>query len=178
MDLLQLFECAITCGLNGREAVLGLAIFLFPRTIRIGRVVGPDTNPANGMIAGIKRANYYSRLLLFNVLETMHNTIPEAAPRSFVDDLCQLIIGNSETVIDMACRSIKLLMIMLKGIRVVISTKSMIIGSKMHIAEAIHDRLLSEMGHPLQASRYVTDLGIDCGGATRAVPHQIARGKG
>ena len=176
VDLLQLFESAIACGLDGREAVLGLAIFMAPRTIRIGRVVGSDTTPSNGMIAGIKRANYYSRLLLYNMLETMHQVIPAAAPRSFVDDLAQLITGDEETVIDLACRSVRILIAMLKGIKIVVSGKTMIIGSRLRIAKAIQKRILSECGVDIFATRHGTDLGIDCGGATRAVSHQTDRG--
>ena len=103
----------------------------------------------------------------------MHSTIPAAAPRSFVDDLSQIITGETDTVIDLASRSAKLLIAMLKGIRVVISRKTGIIGSNFKIAEAIQKRIQQECGVTILAVKHGIDLGIDCGGSTRAVSHQL-----
>ena len=175
VDLSQLFDCAISCGLDGREAILGLSIFMAPRSIRIGKVIGDANDPSNGMIAGIKRANFYSRLLLYNVMEKMHEAIPSAGPRTFVDDLAQVITGKEDIVIDLGVRSAKLLISMLKGIKIVISSKSAVIGSRLRIAEAIEKRLREECGTTLKATKHSIDLGIDCGGAARGVTHQVCR---
>jgi len=145
-----------------------LLVLLAPRQVNVGSVVGSRVRPANGMTAGLKRANFFARLLLFKTLETLHAAIPRAGPRQYVDDLAQLIWGTRQEVIELAVRSAWMLQLALKQMKVKISVKSVIVGSTIGIAREISDALFKKCGLRLEAVKQGVDLGIDCGGRMRA----------
>ena len=130
----QLFKAAVKCGLPSRQLLLGLQMLLAPRAIRVSNVIGEPKQPSNGLTAGSRRANFYARLLLYPILESMHIMFPSAGPRSYVDDMAQLLTGEDKDITDMASRSAKILIAKLRAIKTVISGKSAIVASRLDIA--------------------------------------------
>jgi hypothetical protein len=175
INLSKLAQASIKLGLPRRELILGWSTLLSPRAIRIGNVIGEAHEPATGMTAGLKRANFYARLMLHPILEAMHATIPRAGPRSYVDDLAQLICGEEEDIIELGTRSAKLLTTMLKASDIVISSKSVVVASSINIARLTCDNIMKSTGVQLQAARTGVDLGVDFGGRRRAVGNQLDR---
>ena len=65
VDLWLLYEASINCGMPRRQMLLSLLVLMAPRQVKVGNVVGYRVQPANGMTAGLKRANFFATLLLF-----------------------------------------------------------------------------------------------------------------
>ena len=122
IDLTVLLEASTACGLDRRELILSLRVLIAPREIRIGKGSGVAVAPHNGMLAGLRRSNFFARLLLFRTLEVMHKVIPRAGPRQYVDDLAQLVIGDRDQVVSFASTGGWMLIEALRRLRVVIST--------------------------------------------------------
>ena len=88
-----------------------------------------------GMVAGLKRANFFARLLFYSALETLHKVEPRAGPRGYVDDLTQLITGDRKEVADLAVQGAWMLSLALQRLKVKISLKSVIVGSDIRLAD-------------------------------------------
>ena len=80
VDLSLLLEASLACSLDQRELILSLQVLLAPREIRIGMVSGEATVPRSGMLAGLRRYNFFARLLLYRTLHSIHRVIPQAGP--------------------------------------------------------------------------------------------------
>ena len=169
VDLGILLEAALRLGLPCREMVLCVDVLLAPREIRIGKVVGAAEAASNGLLAGMRRANFMARLLLFSTIETIHKAVPRAGPRSYVDDLTQLVTGERGDVAETASRGAWLLMLALRQLKVVVSAKTVIVGSDIGLARTVADWLVQKSGTALECATSAVDLGIDCGGSRRCM---------
>ena len=169
VDLSILLEAALKLGLPRREMVLCLDVLLAPREVRVGKISSPPVAPANGMLAGLKRANFFARLLLYGTLDTLHRAIPKAGPRSYVDDLTQLITGDREDVVANAVTGAWMLHLALQQLKVKVSTKSVIVGSNAGLAREVADKIRGRCGLALANSDHAADLGVDCGGSRRCL---------
>ena len=167
VDLGILLEAALRLGLPRRQMVLCVDILLAPREIRIGKVVGTAHEPSNGLLAGLRRANFMARLLLYSAIEAIHNAVPRAGPRSYVDDLTQLVTGRRNEVADESVRGAWLLLLALKQFKVKVSEKTVIVGSDIRLAREVATRLAARSGVTLESATHAVDLGIDCGGTRR-----------
>ena len=153
--------------------ILSMKVLLAPREIRVGRVSGLPEAPHNGMLAGLRRSNFFARLLLSKTLEAMHRVIPQAGPRQYVDDLAQLVVGDRAHVIHFASTGGWMLIEALRRLKVVISPKSVVVGSNIRIAREISDWIFNRCGMRLKA--VVRGADSDCGGASRAA--EVACGR-
>ena len=149
--------------------LLSMDVLLAPREVRVGRISGTAVAPANGMTAGLKRANFFARLLLFSTLETLHKALPRAGPRSYVDDLTQLVTGDKEEVIQTAVTGAWMLYLALQRLKVKISTKSAVAGCNVSVAREVAKRIQDKCGLILECTTQATDLGVDCGGSRRCL---------
>ena len=130
--------------------------------------------PHNSMLAGLRRSNFFTRLLLFKTLAAMHRAIPQAGPRQYVDDLAQLVVGDKVHVLHNASTGGWMLIEALRRLKVVVSPKSVIVGSNIRIAREISDWIFNRCGTRLKAvvrgADWVGLRGCQQGGGGRVWP--------
>ena len=131
-----------------------------------GCVSEPIYAPSRGVLAGDAQSVEFSRIMLYELLETMHVQHPKAAPRQYVYDLAQQAVADSQEELYKILRPAACALADgLRALELCISDKSTAYPAG---TEAVH-RLASAMrarGTPIRVAATVRDLGLPTG-ATR-----------
>ena len=177
VDLGVLLHTCLKQGLDELDTMLALEVYLAPRRVVMAGLCSEKVVIGNGVVAGCVRGNFYARILLHSLLENMHAVIPKAAPRSFVDDLVQLICGETKEVIGLAAISATAVVRGLQALKITISKKSVLVGDCVRTAKLAAVAIKTKCGFVLRTARVAADLGVDCGGRRRTCAKRKVRVK-
>ena len=176
LDVPLLIERAEELNFPLDQLTLGLQVHRAPRALRAEGCFGlPIASTGVSILAGCTLSTSISRAYLQGPVSTCsrtdeHDTRTSHRVNQHVDDLSQVVIGDSEDAVFERCRKEGLRMsVALTKSKLRISTKSVASASSRALAVRIA-RGLSAAGQPISAEVAPDDLGITTGcGSRRAV---------
>ena len=156
-----LIDRAIELGFLPKALYLSLTMHLAPRIMKAYDHYGDAFCPIDSICAGCTNSNGFARILLHKVMSIAHTHYPSLEFRQFVDDLRQTTRHESiDVVVDASKKAAGTIVSGLLRAKCVLSPKSTVVASKVHIAKTIVARLRG-FGMTVKMARVAKDLGVD-----------------
>ena len=148
---------------------LGLQAHLGPRTLLAGKHRSEWLPLCGSVLAGDQQSGTFTRMLLYDLLESCHNVWPMAGPIQQVDDLAQTVEGKDEDQVFQRLAPCAVhLATSLQAKRFTISEKSSIVPASCPAAQRVF-RALRRAGVPARLAMHERDVGIDTSAGLRRV---------
>ena len=123
----RLIALAIEVGYSIHIFVMDLMFHLAPRILKWNSWFSGTIGVSKGILAGSKRSNTFSRLMLYPIIAEMHKTIPKSIVsrlRLYVDDISQNVYGKLAAVMKESVHLVRSLYTKLTSAELIISPKS------------------------------------------------------
>ena len=115
---------------------------------------------STSILAGSRFSNRYARIIMYELMEAMHNQVPAVVSRQFVDDLAQGAYGTRSEVVSDITRAAEMIKDFVGKTQLKLSIKSTLVSSCPKASKTII-AALSALGVRVACGLQVADLGVE-----------------
>ena len=142
------------------QLLMSIETYMSPRFVKKYSALSSCFAVGNAVLAGCGRAVALVRTYLWQVMHQLRTTFPRISLRQFVDDLMVAAVGTRSAVQSNMKQAMRILLRELSRKRCIISSKTVVLGSKARIRANIV-AYARTLGHSFAQSISARDLGID-----------------
>ena len=163
---------ALRCGFPPRILAMSMLLHMTARMLQQEGSISLPQYAGKSSLAGSRDSNNLARTLVYYVVERTVNQIPEALPRTWLDDISLRALGSQKQVRSVIVQGTIRLVEELAKEGLQVTDKSVLFASNMVLAKQVRDDL-RKAGVKLKASTEGIYLGIEraCGGCTKISTH-------
>jgi hypothetical protein len=154
-------KAARKLGFPPRSLVMGMIAHTSPRRIKAGGCFSDEIHPEVSIIAGCTRSVAWSRCILFETLQKLHDDYRPMVCQTWVDDMSARVQGAKSLAIHQGVAGAVFLIKNLTALGMKISTKSTILGSNSEVRDKVQQVIEQRTGLTLKTAERARDLGVD-----------------
>ena len=143
------------------DLVLALSMHMAPRLLFYRKEASQIIIPSRSIIAGCSHSGRFGSLVINDPVSSVAKRVPTVKTSTFVDDVAQIAIGTFRQVAQATVDAGVLFASKVKGVKLTISKKSVVVASSPRLATIISQCISKHANVTVRAQSTGRDLGVE-----------------